>query len=82
MVAAYARMEQALSVYGLPRRPAEAPYEYLRRVAMELEAEESVADLTELFELAKFSEHPVGEAMRGQAIAALSAVRDEVRIAA
>jgi cell division protein FtsL len=82
VVAAYARMEQALSVYGLPRHPAEAPYEYLGRVAKELEAEESVADLTELFELAKFSERAVDEAMRGQAIAALSAVRDEVRIAA
>ncbi len=82
VVAAYARMEQALSVYGLPRRPAEAPYEYLGRVAKELDAEESVADLTELFELAKFSEHSVGETMRGQAIAALSAVRDEVRLAA
>lgn len=82
VVAAYARMEQALSVYGLPRRPAEAPYEYLGRVAKELEAEESVADLTELFELAKFSEHSVDEAMRGQAIDALSAVRDEVRMAA
>ena len=82
VVAAYARMEQALSAYGLPRRPAEAPYEYLGRVAKELEAEDSVADLTELFELAKFSEHQVDEAMRGQAIAALSAVRDEVRIAA
>jgi hypothetical protein len=82
VVAAYARMEQALSVYGLPRRPAEAPYEYLGRVAKELEAEESVADLTELFELAKFSEHSVDEAMRGHAIAALSAVRDEVRMAA
>ena len=82
VVAAYARMEHALSIYGLPRRPAEAPYEYLGRVAKELEAEDSVADLTELFELAKFSEHEVDEAMRGQAIAALSAVRDEVRIAA
>lgn len=82
VVAAYARMEQALSIYGLPRRPAEAPYEYLGRVAKELEAEESVADLTDLFELAKFSEHSVDEAMRGRAIAALSAVRDEVRVAA
>jgi len=82
VVAAYARMEQALSVYGLPRRPSEAPYEYLGRVAKELEAEEPVADLTELFELAKFSEHSVDEAMRGRAIAALSAVRDEVRMAA
>jgi len=82
VVAAYARMEQALSVYGLPRRPAEAPYEYLRRVGRELEAEEPVAALTELFEVAKFSEHSVDETMRGRAIDALTAVRVEVRAGA
>ncbi len=81
VVAAYARMEQALTVYGLPRRPAEAPYEYLTRVARELEAEQPVAALTELFEVAKFSEHAVDETMRGRAIEALTAVRQEVRAA-
>jgi hypothetical protein len=79
VVAAYARMEQALTVYGLPRKPAEAPYEYLHRVARELEAEGPVASLTELFEVAKFSEHAVDETMRGRAIDALTAVRAEVR---
>ena len=82
VIAAYARMEQALSVYGLSRRPAETPYEYLGRVAQELEAEDSVAALTELFEVAKFSEHSVDETMRGHAIDALFAVREEVRAAA
>jgi hypothetical protein len=81
VVAAYARMEQALTVYGLPRKPAEAPYEYLRRVARELEAEQPVAALTELFEVAKFSEHSIDETMRGRAIDALTAVRQEVRTA-
>ena len=61
VIAAYARMEQALTSYGFPRRPSEAPYEYLRRVGRELEAEEPVAALTELFEVAKFSEHSVDE---------------------
>ena len=82
VVAAYARMEQALTVYGLPRKPAEAPYEYLSRVARELEAEKPVAALTELFEVAKFSEHSVDENMRTRAIDALTAVRGEVRAAA
>ena len=81
VIAAYARMEQALSVYGLARKPSEAPYEYLRRVARELEAEQPVAALTELFEVAKFSEHLVDEGMRGRAIDALTAVRREVRAA-
>ena len=47
----------------------------------ELEAEEPVAALTELFEVAKFSEHSVDERMRGRAIDALTAVRREVRAA-
>jgi hypothetical protein len=81
VIAAYARMEQALTVYGLPRKPAEAPYEYLHRVARELEAEGPVAALTELFEEAKFSEHSVDEAMRGRAIDALVSVRREVQAA-
>ena len=82
VIAAYARMEQALTLYGYPRRPSEAPYEYLHRVARDLEAEEPVAALTELFEVAKFSEHSVDETMRGRAIDALTAVRREVRTAA
>ena len=81
VIAAYARMEQALKLYGFPRRPSEAPYEYLHRVARELEAEQPVAALTELFEVAKFSEHSVDETMRGRAIDALTAVRQEVRAA-
>ena len=82
VIAAYARMEQALTSYGFPRRPSEAPYEYVHRVARELEAEGPVASLTELFEVAKFSEHSVDETMRGRAIDALTAVRAEVRAAA
>jgi uncharacterized membrane protein YccC len=79
VIAAYARMEQALTSYGFPRRPSEAPYEYVHRVARELEADGPVALLTELFEVAKFSEHSVDETMRGRAIDALTAVRAEVR---
>ena len=82
VIAAYARMEQALTSHGFPRRPSEAPYEYLHRVARQLEAEGPVAALTELFEVAKFSEHSVDETMRGRAIDALTAVRAEVRTAA
>ena len=49
------------------------------RVARDLEAEQPVAALTELFEVAKFSEHSVDESMRRRAIDALTAVRAEVR---
>jgi NADH:ubiquinone oxidoreductase subunit 6 (subunit J) len=83
VIAAYARMEAVLARHGHARRPAEAPYEYLQRVLTELRvAPDAVAELTELFELAKFSPQRIGEDMRQRAIAAFVAVRDDVKVAA
>jgi Domain of unknown function (DUF4129) len=80
VIAAYARMEQSLGVYGLPRRPWEAPLEYLGRVLAELTGSGSAARrLTKLFERAKFSEHSIDPGMKDDAISAVSAVRDELR---
>ena len=42
VIAAYARMERALAAYGLPRRPSEAPDEYLQRIFADLEVEPSL----------------------------------------
>ena len=80
VIAAYARMERSLAWFGLPRRVFEAPLEYLARVLAELHASaESVERLTALFERAKFSPHEIGAALKEDAIAALVAVRDELR---
>ena len=80
IVAAYARMEAALARAGLPRRPAEAPFEYLERALGTLDTSaESVRRLTALFEWAKFSHHEPDPAMRDEAVDALVAVRDELR---
>ena len=80
VVAASARMERSLALHGLPRRRFEAPLEYLARVLGELQAsDEAVRRLTFLFERAKFSTHPIGPEMRDDAIAALVAVRDDLR---
>jgi len=80
IIAAYARMERALAVAGLPRRPSEAPFEYLSRALQSLDASaDAVTRLTDLFEWAKFSHHEPDEAMRDQAIDALATVRDELR---
>ena len=79
-IAAYARMERLLAAHRVPRRPAEAPFEYLSRVLLELDTSAaSVFELTALFERAKFSQHTIDEGMRDEAIAALVAVRDELR---
>lgn len=80
IVAAYARTERALAAAGLPRRAAEAPFEYLERTLAELDASaHSISRLTELFERAKFSLHEPAPTMRDEAIDALLAVRDELR---
>lgn len=82
IIAAYARMERALAGAGLPRRPAEAPLEYLERALLSLEASApAVRRLTDLFEWARFSHHEPEPAMRDEAVDALVAVRDELRAA-
>lgn len=80
IIAAYARMERALAGAGIPRRPSEAPLEFLARALEALDASaDAVTRLTDLFEWAKFSPHEPDEAMRDEAIAALEALRDELR---
>ena len=80
IIAAYARMERALAGAGIPRRPSEAPFEFVERALGDLETSaESVRRLTDLFEWAKFSQHEPGPEMRDEAIDALVAVRDELR---
>jgi Domain of unknown function (DUF4129) len=82
VIAAYARLEGVLAAHGLPRYPAEAPLEYLRRMLAELSVSPPAAGrLTELFERAKFSQHAVGPEMKEQAIRALEIVRDDLRAA-
>jgi hypothetical protein len=79
IIAAYARTERALARAGLPRHPAEAPFEYLERALRTLDTSADAAErLTALFEWAKFSQHEPRPEMRDEAIDALVAVRDEL----
>lgn len=80
IIAAYARMEKLLAGFGRAREPAEAPFEYLARVLLELRvSRHPVEALTELFERAKFSLHALGGEDKSRAIQALESVRDELR---
>ncbi len=80
IIAAYARMERALAAAGIPRRPAEAPLEYVERALLTLDTSAAaVRKLTDLFEWARFSHHEPEPSMRDEAIDALVAVRDELR---
>lgn len=80
VIAAYARMERSLASFGLPRRPFEAPVEYLERVLEELRSGSPAARrLTHLFERAKFSHHTIDVRMKDEAIEAVVTLRDELR---
>lgn len=80
VIAAYARMETVLARNGLRRRPSETPVEYLRRILIGLTSRGyAVSLLTDLFEQAKFSRHPIDEAMKQDAIDALREIRDDLQ---
>jgi hypothetical protein len=82
VIAAWARMERGLAAAGLPRRPAEAPFEYVGRVLEASPVDPAhVHRLTSLFERAKFSRHTIDQAMRQDAVAALRAVRSDLAAA-
>jgi hypothetical protein len=83
VIAAYARMEAVLGRHGRARRAAEAPYEYLARVLLDLRIRPSaVKELTDLFERAKFSAHQIDTSMKERAIAALVSVREDLQVPA
>jgi hypothetical protein len=76
---AYACMEESLGAIELSRAPAETPTEFTARVLRVLGASAAAAaELTGLFEIARFSDHPLGEEDRLRAIAAVRRVEAEV----
>ncbi|MGZ8783859.1 MAG: DUF4129 domain-containing protein, partial [Gaiellaceae bacterium] len=69
---AYARMEESLGAIELPRAPDETPTEFTARVLRVLGASAAAAaDLTGLFEIARFSDHTMDEDDRRRAIASV-----------
>ncbi len=83
VIKAWARLERVLARHGLPRRDAEAPFEYAARARAEMGVEEvSLERLADLFEWARFSLNEVTPAMREEALSGLVAVRDGLRAAA
>jgi uncharacterized protein DUF4129 len=76
---AYARMEESLGTIELSRAPDETPTEFTARVLQVLGASAAAAsDLTGLFEVARFSDHPMDEDDRRRAIALVRRVEAEV----
>ncbi len=80
VIAAYARMERALAGVGLPRARHETALEYVDRLLVRLGAHGPTARrLTELFQVAKFSDHVIDAGMQREAIGALVELRDDLR---
>ena len=76
---AYARMEESLGEIELARAQDETPSEFTARVLRVLGASAAAAsDLTGLFEIARFSDHPMDEDDRRRAIASVQRVEAEV----
>jgi len=79
---AYARLLAALEAAGAGRRPQEAPHEHLDRVLRPLGVRSGPLHvLAELFVLARFSQHPVTDAHRARAVAALGEALADLRAA-
>ena len=76
---AYARMEESLGEIELSRAPDETPTEFTARVLRVLGVSAAAAsDLTGLFEIARFSDHPMDEDDRRRAITSVRRVEAEV----
>jgi hypothetical protein len=76
---AYTRMEGSLGEVELSRAPDETPTEFTARVLRVLGASAAAAsDLTGLFEVARFSDHPMDEDDRRRAIASVRRVESEL----
>lgn len=72
ILAAYGELLHGLSAAGMPRRPEEAPEEYLRRCLAPLSVDRApFEELTSLFAVARFSRHDITEGHRRAAAAAL-----------
>lgn len=83
VIAAWARLERVLARHGLPRRPAEAPFEFAYRARNQLGLEPVALDrIADLYEWARFSVNEVTPAMREDALRRLMDVRDGLRLAA
>jgi hypothetical protein len=76
IVRCYARFERVAAASGLERRPWLTPTEFMREVLARLSLPRAaVPTLTGLFELARFSHHPLGPSERDRAVDALYEIR-------
>jgi hypothetical protein len=81
IVRCYARFERAAADSGVERKPWSTPMEFMREALRRLpDPRRAVPTLTGLFELARFSQHPLGPTERDQALEALDEIRTAIRV--
>jgi hypothetical protein len=80
IIRCYARFERAAAASGVERKPWSTPMEFMREALRRLPLPRTaVPTLTGLFELARFSHHPLGPSERDRALAALDEIRTAMR---
>jgi hypothetical protein len=79
IIRCYARFERVAAESGLRRPPWSTPMEFMREALGRLPVPRAaVPALTGLFELARFSHHPLGTPERDRALAALDEIRTAI----
>lgn len=80
VVAAWGRLEVITAASGMPRLGWETSAEFTVRMLKALDVDPlAAAELAELYRLARFSSHDLGEEQRDRARAALGRLHDDVR---
>lgn len=80
IVRCYARFERAAAASGVERKPWSTPMEFMREALRRLPLPRTaVPTLTRLFELARFSHHPLGPTERDLALTALDEIRSAMQ---
>lgn len=83
IVACWRRFEEQAAEAGVRRRPWETSAEFTLRVLDLVDADgAAVARLAALFREARFSDHPLGEAQRAEALAALDSIHSSRAVGA
>jgi hypothetical protein len=78
----YRNFERVLAVAEVPRRPWQTPIEFMRLALAKLPLPRlPVERLTQLFEIARFSRHPLGADERDSAWRSLTEIRAEIEAA-
>jgi hypothetical protein len=76
IIRSYQNFERTLAKAAFPRRPWQTPVEFMRAVLGAFRLPQgAIRSLTEVFELARFSAHPVGSGEREIALRSLHALR-------